>query len=96
MSINRYNARADANQREVIAELESHGCLVVVTKQPVDLWFCYRGIGCWLEVKTRWGKLTNQQKDFQVACLNHKYPCYVLREGESVPDLLKIITSGWG
>ncbi len=37
MTINRYAARVDANQSQIIKALEAAGCVVWVIRQPVDL-----------------------------------------------------------
>jgi hypothetical protein len=37
MTLNRYAARTDANQAQIIKALEAAGCVVWVIRQPVDL-----------------------------------------------------------
>jgi hypothetical protein len=37
MTLNRYAARTDANQAQIVKALEAAGCVVWVIRQPVDL-----------------------------------------------------------
>lgn len=66
MSINRYAAKVDANQRDVIETLELAGALVDIIKQPVDLLVGFHGRFMLMEVKNKKGKNrpTTQQNKF--------------------------------
>ena len=66
MSIHRYAARTDANQRQVISALEAAGAKVEVIRQPLDLLVGMNGKWLLLEVKNREarGKPTKAQEAF--------------------------------
>ena len=59
-----YNAKRDANEPEIIAALEAIGCEVFRLDKPLDLLVGYRGKNWLIEVKTKKGRLTKDQKDF--------------------------------
>lgn len=64
MSLHRYNPRRDANEKEIIEALRSHGCSVrqLSVKGLPDLIVGYRGQNFVMEVKTEKGKLTPDQE----------------------------------
>jgi hypothetical protein len=66
MSINRHNARRDANEPDIVATLLANGFEVLRLNQPTDLLVWRKsGVGFVLiEVKTKSGRLTVQQVDF--------------------------------
>lgn len=64
MSLKRHNPKRDANEPEIVRALESIGCDVTRLDKPVDLVVGYRGRTVLLEVKTKDGKLTEDQKKF--------------------------------
>jgi len=66
MSIHRYAAKVDANQRQVISALEAAGAKVEVIRQPLDLLVGMNGKWLLLEVKNPSGKneTTNAQEAF--------------------------------
>lgn len=83
MSLNRYDARRDENEGEIIAALEHAGCRVK-RGSWVDL-VAQRGSGTFLiEVKTRGGKLTGLQK----ALIASGWKIYVV---SSVDDALRAV-----
>ena len=51
MSIHRYNASTDGNQKAIVQALLDAGCRVHYIKQPVDLLVGFRGRNYLLEVK---------------------------------------------
>lgn len=51
MSLNRYAARVDANQAEIIAALKAAGCSVHVIRVPVDLVVGHNNRTILMEVK---------------------------------------------
>ena len=64
MSLKRHNPKRDANEPEIVKALEAIGCDVHRLDKPVDLVVGYRGRTVLLEVKTKGGKLTDDQKTF--------------------------------
>lgn len=56
MSIHRYAAKIDANQRQVISALEAAGAKVEVIRQPLDLLVGMNGKWMLMEVKNPKGK----------------------------------------
>ena len=64
MSIHRYNASTDGNQKDIIDALQSVGCRVYYIKQPVDLLVGFRGKNYLLEVKQSKAKTTPAQDRF--------------------------------
>lgn len=56
MSINRWNAKTDKVQSDIVTKLEQVGVKVWVIKQPCDLLCWVRGVWIPLEVKTPYGK----------------------------------------
>ena len=64
MSINRYSARTDATQAEVVKALRAIGASVYYVKLPLDLLVCHRGITMLVEVKEEGGRLTQAQEAF--------------------------------
>jgi hypothetical protein len=56
MSIHRYAAKVDANQRQVISALEAAGAKVEVIRQPLDLLIGQHGKWMLMEVKNPRGK----------------------------------------
>lgn len=66
MSIKRWNARKDANQSDIVAELRAIGALVHIQDFP-DLAVKYEGRLYWLEVgnpASKHRKRTKKQLDF--------------------------------
>lgn len=65
MSINRYDAKRDENEPEIIEVFEKLGISVVRLDTPVDLLLGYDNINYLVEVKMPGKKLNQNQKDFQ-------------------------------
>ena len=70
MSLNRYDARTDANQGDIIRALETEGCIVWIIRWPVDLLVGVPGAG-WIAIEVKDGskppsarKLTEDQLAF--------------------------------
>jgi len=51
MSLNRWAKRRDANEPDVVKELEAIGCTVFRLDQPADLLVGFRGLNLLVEVK---------------------------------------------
>lgn len=65
MSINRYAAKIDANQPDIIEGLKKCGISVEFIKKPVDLLVCCRGETSLMEIKNPdGGRLTKDQVEF--------------------------------
>ena len=60
----RRDAKRDANELEIVRELELHGCSVVRLVNPLDLLVGLGGITKLVEVKTEKGKLTPSKEKF--------------------------------
>lgn len=86
MSINRYAARSDKNEKEIIRALEKVGAHVYRIKKPLDLLVCYRGKTMLLEVKTDKGRLTPVQTEFLKVWPGD---VYIAR---SIEDAIKAVT----
>lgn len=68
VSLNRYAAKRDANEPEIIQALERAGAGVTQLDEPVDLLVAYRDHWKLLEVKvSEKSKLTERQRNF-IAC----------------------------
>ena len=59
--VTRRDARTDANENEIIKALEKVGAAVWRIKWPLDLLVAFRGTFYVLEVKTKYGKLNENQ-----------------------------------
>ena len=67
MSIDRHDARNDANQPTIIKALEAIGCRVYILRQPLDLLVSGGRLGDFnllMEVKMPGKTLNQEQKDF--------------------------------
>ena len=64
MKYKNWNAKRDANEKEIVHALESIGCQVHRLNQPIDLLVGYRGQTHLMEVKTAKGKLEKSQQEF--------------------------------
>lgn len=92
MSINRYDAKIDANQPEIIKALEACAVKVYVIKKPVDLLCCTQaGELFLLEVKNPDGsdRITKEQAEFMST-----WPgtVHVVR---SAAEAVKAVTGVW-
>lgn len=68
MSLNRYAAKRDANEQEIIDALERVGADVTQLDEPADLLVDFRGTWHLLEVKvSERSKLTDKQANFHSA-----------------------------
>ena len=86
MGLRRYGNRRDENERAIIAALEAMGCLVTRLDKPVDLLVLLpagRGIVL-VEVKTKRGTLTRDQRDFA-----EYWPFHVLRSQDDAIALVQ-------
>ena len=61
MSLNRFDKRRDANQREIVQALEQVGAEVWILDRPCDLAVWFRRAWHLLETKTRTGRYTALQ-----------------------------------
>lgn len=65
MSLNRYDKRRDANEKEIVLALRCAGAHVFLLDRPVDLLVGYGGVSHLIEVKIEeGGRLTTPQRDF--------------------------------
>ena len=89
MSLNRYAAKADANQPAIVEALRSIGCEVWCIRWPVDL--LVRTKRGWLpmEVKTPNGSLTDDQARFIGSAGN--CPTAVVRDAESAIRAVRVL-----
>ena len=85
MRLSRANKR-DKNEPEIVAALESIGCIVVRLDKPLDLLCGYKGRNWLLEVKGEGGRLTKDQVEFLESW---KGQAAVIREAE---EAIRIVT----
>lgn len=64
MSLNRFAKKRDKSEPEIISAFEMAGATVESIDTPCDLIVGYLGVNVLVEVKTKTGKLTQNQKDF--------------------------------
>ena len=85
-----YANRVDANQKELVGLLRSHGVWVEIIEQPVDLLCNYRGVFFTVEIKNPRGRNrpTKQQLRFTEKAKASHAPHFVLREGEAISPML--------
>lgn len=77
VSLNRYNPKRDANEKEIVDVLRGHGVTVFQLNQPCDILAGYLGQSFTIEIKSLKGKLTKGQQLF--ADNWNGSPLYVLR-----------------
>ena len=63
MSINRYAARVDGNQKAIVDALERIGAKVWCIGRPVDLLVGFRGVTVLMEIKMMTGTLNPRPED---------------------------------
>lgn len=83
MSIRRHDAKRDANEPMIVAAFEALFCQVHRMDTPCDLLVQHRGQILLVEVKTKDGRLTKDQAEFQ-----QTWPLHVVR---SVDDAIALI-----
>lgn len=64
MSLHRFDARRDSNEKSIIKVLQSFGATVHRLSEPVDLLVGYKGVNYLIEIKTETGTLTKKQSEF--------------------------------
>ena len=64
MSLNRWDKRTDANERDIIRAMERIGAKIYRIAKPLDLLVTFRQRTLLMEVKTDKGTLTKAQEDF--------------------------------
>lgn len=64
MSLLRYDAKRDSNEKEIVNTLEKMGLSVYRLDKPLDLLVGYNKRNFLVEVKSGTGTLTEPQKDF--------------------------------
>lgn len=84
MAIRRHNARRDANEPLIIAAFEAAGCLVHRLDTPADLLVLHHGKVLLVEVKTKRGTLTRDQRAF-----SEYWPLHVIRTPEEAIALVR-------
>ena len=88
MSLNRYNAKRDDNEKAIVDALRAYGCSVQRTSGSglPDLAIGWRGLNLWAEVKGEKGKLTPPQEAWHAAWRGAKP--FVLRSVKDIPAML--------
>lgn len=89
MSLNRYDARTDANQATIIKALRSIGCKAVYVKKPLDLIVSGGPLGkrnLLMECKMPGEKLSREQQEFWDGWPGEK--CLVYDEREAIEAVL--------
>lgn len=87
MGLRRYANKRDANEAAIVRALESLGCLVYRMDKPVDLLVLLRRRVYLVEVKTKTGKLTEEQKDFAKF-----WPIHVIRSVDEAIAFVHALT----
>lgn len=82
MSLNRYDARRDANEPDIVDALEAARIKVWKLSKPFDLLCGIGGRFVILEVKGKDGDLTEQQAEDLAECRYRNLPVYVVRTPE--------------
>lgn len=88
MTINRFNARRDANEPEIITEFERLGAQVIRIDEPCDLIVGYKGHCYLVEVKTEKGKLTATQEKFTK---EWRHGFHIVRSTKDVQEFIEKI-----
>jgi len=91
MSINRYNAKRDANEPEIIEVFEKMGISVFRLNRPVDLLLGYNGFNYLVEVKIPGEILNKNQVEFAETFKGH---FTVIKTKEEATCLGKNIRAG--
>lgn len=78
MSLNRYAARRDGNENELVTALRALGALWV-QEGPLDGWAFWRGAWIPVEIKTAKGKYTESQVQFLIRCQERQAPVWTWR-----------------
>ena len=89
MSKLRYAKQRDANEKEIIAALESIGCTVFRMDTPCDLLCGYRSRNFLIEVKSPGGRLTKAQQDFIPAWKGQ------IRVLETIDEAIELVTKAY-
>ncbi|HLO78172.1 MAG TPA: hypothetical protein VK196_17085 [Magnetospirillum sp.] len=84
MGIRRHNARRDANEGVIVAAFEAMGCLVRRIDTPADLLVNHHGTVLLVEVKTRTGRLTDDQRAFA-----EHWPLHIVKSPEEAIALVQ-------
>jgi len=90
MSLNRYAAKRDKNEPEIIQAFEEMGCSVTRLNAPMDLLIGHEGLNLIVGVKTKAGKLTPAQKEF---ISRHKGTYAVVRSVEEAKQLIENLSA---
>ncbi len=86
MSLNRFAARRDANESELVRAARQIGAQIEYAG-PLDFWVGWRGQWFPVEVKTAKGKYTPEQILFLARCKEHNTPVHTWR------TLIDVLTS---
>lgn len=78
MSLNRYAARRDANENELVTAARQIGAQWEQAG-PLDGWIGWRGAWVPVEIKTAKGKYTDEQILFLGRCKQHGTPVHTWR-----------------
>lgn len=89
MSLNRYAAKRDANEPEIVAALRKAGVVVWQLDRPFDLLCGHGGRLVGLEVKDGKNKLTDQQQTDLSICRRDGLPVYVVRSAEEAIEMVR-------
>lgn len=84
MGLRRYANKRDENEGAIIAALEAMGCLVKRIDTPADLLVNHHGTVLLVEVKTRTGRLTDDQRAFA-----EHWPLHIVKSPEDAIALVQ-------
>ena len=86
MSINRFNARRDKNEPEIIKVFESRGIDVERLNTPLDLLLGYNKRNYLVEVKMPTKKLNANQVNFTESWKGQFFVCWTVEQAERFAD----------
>ena len=77
----RFSGTPDANEKEIISELERRGAMVIVIDRPVDLVVGYLGVWVFVEIKNGpRARLRKSQKSFLQQATAQGLPVLVMTD----------------
>lgn len=95
---NKAAARRDANESDIVAELQAHGVVVyhIAQKDVPDLLCRYKGVWVPVEIKADGEKLTEGQAKFFEECHAAGAPCFRMDSIDDVPLFVAAIGTWYG
>lgn len=90
MSLNRYDAKRDANEADIVKEFERHGMTVFRLDRPLDLLVGYNNRNYLVEIKMPKKKLNATQTKFTLDWKGQYFICHTIQQANRfIMELLK-------